>query len=192
MKYFVYSNILSYFCGDFPIKLKLMRFGLIIFSVLLIGLGSYLSACNTENSANDNVSLSAFNLEKYGIPTVVQIPEGATITEDPQSREKALMISLPPFNMRVDMYPLDSGETAGSWLRNRLEEEKLEGDFAKIMAEDSLGFVVERKDADIGTSYHFQYIVQKNNDLIIFSEGIPQKKNFDLQTIMQMYNAVKQ
>ena len=94
--------------------------------------------------------------------------------------------------MHVEVYSLDSAETVMGWLRDRLEDEKLDGDFSKTIIEDSLGFVLERKDEDLGISYHFKYVLPKENALIIFSEGIPQKRNFDLQTIMKMYNAVKQ
>lgn len=191
-KYFVYLNFLSYFCQDFPIKLKLMRFGIDIFIRLSLAIVCGFFACDTVNNDNNSLSLQTIDLAKHGIPAVIQIPEDATITEDPQSREKGLVITSPQFNMRVDVYSLDSAETATSWLSDRLDGEKLEGDFSKMIVEDSLGFVLERKDKDMGTSYHFRYLLQKEDALIIFSEGVPQKNNFDLHTIMQMYNAVKQ
>ncbi len=168
-----------------------MKFRGNIFVCVLIVCTCYTS-CDTQNSANHELVLSPINLEKYGIPTVIQVPKDANITEDPQSREKALVIASPQFSVRVDMYSPDSAETATSWLSNKIENEKFESDFSKLIVEDSLGFVFERKDEDLGASYHFRYIIQKGNALIIFSEGIPQKNSFDLPSIMEMYKAVKQ
>lgn len=169
-----------------------MKFGRDIFLGFLIVATCYLLSCDTKGSSNQDLQLSPINLEKYGIPAVIQVPQDATITEDPQSREKALVISSPQFNVRVDVYSPDSAETANSWLSNKIADEKLESDFSKLIVEDSLGFVLERKDEDLGASYHFRYIIQKENALIIFSEGVPQKNSFDLPSIMEMYKAVKQ
>lgn len=169
-----------------------MRFGRNIFFGFLIMCACYVFSCDSQNSTNHELSLSPVNLAKYGIPAVIQAPKDANITEDPQAREKALVISSPQFNVRVDMYAPDSAETANNWLSNKIANEKLESDFSKLIIEDSLGFVLERKDEDLGVSYHFRYIIQKENALIIFSEGIPQKNSFDLPSIMEMYKAVKQ
>lgn len=169
-----------------------MKFGISVFPILLFIIVLNMWGCNIESNSGDSTPLAPSNLEKYGIPAVIQIPQDAVITEDPQAREKALLIKSPRFNMRVEVSSLDSAETAISWLRDRVENEKLEGDFSKMVVEDSLGYVVERKDEELGTNYHFQYILPQANRLVVFSEGIPQKKSFDLETIMRMYNAVRQ
>lgn len=150
-------------------------------------------ACNSETSSANSMNLVETNMSQFGIPITLSLPKSAIIKESNYSYEKGLLISGDVFDMRIDAFELlaDTSHDANLIKANVLLEKKTENDFKRIIIDEPTGFVYETVDDELGSNYHFFFVKVQEKLQIEFREGIPKKENYSLESIINMYEAVK-
>lgn len=151
----------------------------------------YLCAC--ESVQTSSVSYTTTDLEPYGIPISIPLPEKAHISESNYTYEKGLIVYKDSFDMRIDYFQREPDDSldAENLKKNELSVVQSEPDVKKIVLDTLNGFVYETEDEELGSSYHFFYVLVKDRARIEMREGIPKKENFSLGAVMSMFSCAQ-
>lgn len=160
--------------------MRIFSFEAMLFSLILL-----VAACQSGQSKHE------LDLLTYGVPIVLDVPEGTTVKKGDLGvlAEDVIVSNGDDFNMQIFISDAFSTDLKGM-IASKKEDISSGPYFSKFVQEEDLGFIYETNIDSSLISYDFRFMKIIGDKEYLFQTGM--LGNFTLNQVKQMFQSAKE